>query len=163
MHPLSSFLLFLISFYQTPSIPIQVNNITDSLSTELSDIVTENKILPIGFEIPLTTNMTKRDIDQFIPSSFFLPNQNVDLGIDKENILSVIVDEEPLPYNEYDINYIYRENVFSLNQTLAKNKTSSLPAMKCNYTFYDISYQLENQTNPIHYDKILQYQRFMLQ
>ena len=161
MHPLSSFLLFLISFYQTPSIPIQVNNITDSLSTELSDIVTENKILPIGFEIPSTTNMTKRDIDQFIPSSFFLPNQNVDLGIDKKNLLSVIVDEEPLPYNEYDINYIYRENVFSLNQTLPKNKTSSLPAMKCNYTFYDISYQLENQTNPIHYDKILQYQRFI--
>ena len=74
MHPLSSFLLFLISFYKTLSIPIQVNNITDSLSTELTDIVTENEIVPMGFEIPSTTNMTKRDIDQSIPSSFFLSN-----------------------------------------------------------------------------------------
>ena len=162
MHPLSSFLLFLISFYKTLSIPIQVNNITDSLSTELTDIVTENEIVPMGFEIPSTTNMTKRDIDQSIPSSFFLSNKNVELGIDKENLLSVIADEEPLPYNDYDINYIYRENVFSFNQTKPKNKTSSpIIAMKCNYTFYDTSYQLENQTNPNHYDKIIQYQRFI--
>ena len=44
-----------------------------------------------------------------------------------------------------------------------KNKTISERKMSlvCNYTFYDQIYLFENQTNPIHYDKVLQYQRFI--
>lgn len=87
------FFLFSISFLSSLPFPIQVNNINDSLSNELSIIVKKNNIFEIGYDIPSTSNLTTRDIDQYIPSSFFLPNHNVDLGIDKQNLLTVIADD----------------------------------------------------------------------
>lgn len=163
MFPIPSFLLFITPFLPSFSFPIQVNNITDSLSNELSVIIKKNKITEIGFEVPSTANLTTRDIDQYVPSAFFIPNPNVDLGIDRQNLLSVITDEEKLSSDYFNVHYLYRSNVFPLNATIEKNKTISerKMALVCNYTFYSPIFHFENQTNPIHYDIVLQYQRFI--
>ena len=140
MFPIPSFLLFITPFLPSFSFPIQVNNITDSLSNELSVIIKKNKITEIGFEVPSTANLTTRDIDQYVPSAFFIPNPNVDLGIDRQNLLSVITDEEKLSSDYFNVHYLYRSNVFPLNATIEKNKTISerIMALVCNYTFYSL-------------------------
>ena len=163
MFPIPSFLLFITPFLPSCAFPIQVNNITDSLPNELSVIIKKNKITEIGFEVPSTANLTTRDIDQYVPSAFFIPNPNVDLGIDRQNLLSVITDEEKLSSDYFNVHYLYRSNVFPLNATIEKNKTISerKMALVCNYTFYSPIFHFENQTNPIHYDIVLQYQRFI--
>ena len=118
MFPIPSFLLLITPFLPSVSFPIQVNNITDSLSNELSVIIKKNKITEIGFEVPSTANLTTRDIDQYVP----IPNPNFDLGIDRQNLLSVITDEEKLSSDYFNVHYLYRSNVFPLNATIEKTK-----------------------------------------
>ena len=96
-------------------------------------VIKKNKITEIGFEVPSTANLTTRDIDQYVPSAFFIPNH-------RQNLLSVITDEEKLSSDYFNVHYLYRSNVFPLNATIEKNKTISerIMALVCNYTFYSL-------------------------
>lgn len=134
------FNIFLFLFHFVSSRDFEINNLSNTISSNLQEILFKYQLNSIGALINMRSAFNSKDVDLEISTALKLENSNSEIGMDGHRIQSVYIDGKEIKDESIYINYLYDQGIFPSNQSHLVNSTPSIDKknnayIQCNYTF----------------------------
>lgn len=135
-----SIYLLLFHFHFVSLRDFEINNLPNTISSKLQQILFKYQLNNIGALINMRSAFHSKDIDLEVSTALKLENSNSEIGMDGHRIQSVYIDGKEIKNENIYINYLYDQGIFPSNQSHLVNSTQSINKknkeyLQCNYTF----------------------------